>query len=248
MSKILLIKDRYYATDPVFLVRRLPDRFKEPGAFLASVFALGRMELITSFLSQLFDEIILLEPAELLLWKNDSGLYYRFFSAQMVETIVNFCGFLYDYYGSIERAFLELGGTESICLGISGISNCFKDFVNIYTKELFDKRLISMAFPDPKRGSACKRMCLFLRWMVRDQYPDIGLWSRIKPKDLVVPLDVHILDYAFQKGIISSKNSSWKKALKITDYFRQLNPKDPLFREMKVCHMIKQKKEGLIRN
>ena len=80
----------------------------------------------------------------------------------------------------------------------------------------------------PERGSACKRLNLFLRWMVRDDEVDVGLWKSIDKSRLIVPIDVHmgrlckILEFYDRKGI------SLSTALKITDSFKHIEPADPV--------------------
>ena len=79
-------------------------------------------------------------------------------------------------------------------------------------------------------SSACKRLCMFLRWMVRDSSPvDLGLWADfIDKRSLIVPLDTHVLTEASALGLIHSRNASMSSALRLTSTLATIFPDDPL--------------------
>lgn len=81
----------------------------------------------------------------------------------------------------------------------------------------------------PQRKSACKRLNMFLRWMVRNDEKgvDFGLWRNIKPDQLVVPLDVHVATVAHRLGLIPSEKSNWDNAEQLTNLLKTWNPNDP---------------------
>lgn len=81
----------------------------------------------------------------------------------------------------------------------------------------------------PERNSACKRLNMYLRWMVRKdkQGIDFGLWKKIKPAQLVCPLDVHVARVAERLGLIPDNRSNWANAVELTRRLRELNPADP---------------------
>jgi len=82
----------------------------------------------------------------------------------------------------------------------------------------------------PASKSACKRICMFLRWMVRkdEQRVDFGIWDRIKPQQLVCPLDVHVQRQAELLGLIPTAPASWKLAVELTQELKKLDPIDPV--------------------
>ncbi len=82
--------------------------------------------------------------------------------------------------------------------------------------------------PIPSRGSACKRLLLYLRWMVREDDVDPGGWSEVSPRNLIVPLDRHMYSISRALGITSRNQADMKTALEITDFFRRLAPEDPV--------------------
>lgn len=81
----------------------------------------------------------------------------------------------------------------------------------------------------PARKSTCKRLCMFLRWMVRrdDAGVDFGLWRDIAPRQLLLPLDVHVERVGRQLGLLTRKQRDWKAVLELTEQFRALDPDDP---------------------
>jgi uncharacterized protein (TIGR02757 family) len=82
--------------------------------------------------------------------------------------------------------------------------------------------------PSPARGSACKRLNLFLRWMVREDDVDPGGWRGIPPSKLVVPLDTHMHRISRRLGFTSRNQADLRTALEITDVFRNISPDDPV--------------------
>lgn len=79
----------------------------------------------------------------------------------------------------------------------------------------------------PGAGSACKRLCMYLRWMVRPGPVDLGVWRRIRPDQLVLPLDVHSGRQARALGLLDRTSNDWRAALELTDRCRRLDPRDP---------------------
>jgi uncharacterized protein (TIGR02757 family) len=82
----------------------------------------------------------------------------------------------------------------------------------------------------PERKSTCKRLNMFLRWMVRrdDRGVDFGLWRRISPAQLLMPLDVHVDRVARRYGLLQRKQTDWKSVLELTDALRRYDPQDPV--------------------
>lgn len=93
-------------------------------------------------------------------------------------------------------------------------------------------------FPSPSGGSACKRLCMFLRWVVRpDDGIDLGLWKNVKPSELVIPVDVHISRIARFLGLATRTSADWKMAMEITTSLRLLDPEDPVKYDFSLCHL-----------
>ncbi len=82
----------------------------------------------------------------------------------------------------------------------------------------------------PIKGSTCKRLNMYLRWMVRNDNTgvDFGIWKKIKPADLICPIDVHVARVAKKLGLLTRKQIDWQAAVELTSYLRLLDPKDPV--------------------
>jgi uncharacterized protein (TIGR02757 family) len=93
-------------------------------------------------------------------------------------------------------------------------------------------------FPSPAAGSACKRLCMYLRWMVRpaDGF-DLGLWRGVSPGKLVIPVDAHIRRIGRYLGLTRRKQADWRMALEITAALRRFDPDDPVKYDFPLCHL-----------
>lgn len=82
--------------------------------------------------------------------------------------------------------------------------------------------------PCPTRKSACKRMNLYLKWMVRKSPIDVGIWHGVSPSQLIIPLDIHVAKQSRKYGIITRKADDWQSAYAITKFLKELDPNDPI--------------------
>lgn len=96
---------------------------------------------------------------------------------------------------------------------------------------------VAYFFPRPAAGSACKRLNLYLRWMVRRDRIDPGGWTRIQPRHLVIPLDVHIIRVGTCLGFTRRVSPGWPMAREITDALRAVDPDDPVRFDFALCHL-----------
>ena len=92
-------------------------------------------------------------------------------------------------------------------------------------------------FPRPSAGSACKRLNLFLRWMVRHDELDLGVWSSISPSRLIVPLDTHVIRVGRCLRLTRYRSPGWAMARDITSSLRELDPADPVKYDYALCHL-----------
>jgi uncharacterized protein (TIGR02757 family) len=124
-------------------------------------------------------------------------------------------------YGSLENCFLEGSGKND--------QDVVPALVNLVAKlRLASGRKDSSLLACPSMGSACKRMFLYLRWMVRRDEVDPGPWTRVSSAQLIVPMDVHMHRVSRQLGLTSRRQADLKSALQVTAFFRQLEPADPV--------------------
>ena len=141
---------------------------------------------------------------------------------QYTDTIY-FLTFLQNHYrqhDSLECLFLD--SSES-ALDLASFHDRFFDFPDA---PLRTRKHI----PTPLRKSTCKRINMFLRWMVRtdNRGVDFGLWKRLKPSQLLIPLDVHVDRVARKLNLLKRKQTDWQATLELTEQLRRFNPDDPV--------------------
>ena len=142
--------------------------------------------------------------------------------------------------GSI-RAFFQIGyeGTAED-IGSALDSFCTRarafDLDHVYGGSL-SRRGFAYFFPRPVDGSACKRLNLYLRWMVRNDRVDFGLWPGVDPAKLVVPLDTHIIRVGTCLGLTRRRSPGWAMAREITAGLRRWDPADPVKYDFALCHL-----------
>src|SRR5436190_1012728 len=91
-------------------------------------------------------------------------------------------------------------------------------------------------FPLPSVGGPCKRLLLFLRWMVRREAPDFGLWTGVSPSRLLIPVDTHVENMSRAVGLTRRRSRNWKMAEEITGRLALLDPADPVKYDFALCH------------
>ena len=210
-------------------------------AFIASVFAYGNVKQIINSLNT-FLLIAKNQPFEFIsnisANKNlPTNFVHRFYSTKDIFQLFLLLNSAYDEFGSLKKIFLTGYNSEDENLK-NAITNFNKYFLSKAQKE-FKKlsRGILFMFPLPEKGSACKRMNLFLRWMVRKDDLDFGLWSEIPTSKLIIPVDTHIARICKQLKLTKRKNVSWKMAEEITDNLKKFDPQDPVKYDFAICHI-----------
>ena len=129
--------------------------------------------------------------------------------------------------------FYTLADFYSLCKTLQNIYSEFDSLESVVEKENilsgFTKRFSEVKGIPMDTKSACKRLCMFLRWMVRKNSPvDFGLWNSISPDKLIIPVDVHVFRQSRLLGLTSAVSVSMKTALEITDKLKEVFPSDPL--------------------
>ena len=223
---------RYLHTDPVGAVRRFTDPAdREVAAFLAAGLAFGRVSLILKHVNDLWDRLEG-RPAEVILrWKPAdrrrlSGFVHRWVPGNELALVLEALGRAYREHGSLRNLFL--GAYDPSDRDLSRPLAAFVDGLRPSRSKTLPRGAATF-FPDPNQGGACKRLNLFLRWMVRpDDGIDLGLWSPVRTDQLVMPLDTHVSRLSRYLGLTQRRTVDWKMALEIADSLRTLDPADPI--------------------
>ncbi|MGB5895085.1 MAG: TIGR02757 family protein [Ignavibacteriaceae bacterium] len=217
----------------------------EAMAFISSVFAYGTVAQIVNTLNKIV-RIMNNQPHKFIinvgkknLKEKLGGLKHRFYNENDIRTFFLALRKVYDRHGSLKKLFLKNYMEEEPNLK-SGISAFSKEMLRTVLSVNSLKELsngLKFMFPLPDKGSACKRMNLFLRWMVRKDELDFGLWNDIPAGKLIIPVDTHIAKIARRLKITSRKIVSWKMAEEITEELKKYDPTDPVKYDFALCHI-----------
>ena len=150
-----------------------------------------------------------------------NGFKHRFTTGDDLAFLLAGAGKIIKEYGSLEECF-----SSALCAKHETIIPALEIFAEKVC--CFYRGKPAYLFPAPSRGSACKRPMLFLRWMVRSDEVDPGVWTSIPTSKLVVPLDTHMHKIASLFGFTKRKTADLKSAMEITAEFAEINPDDPV--------------------
>ncbi|HSA07597.1 MAG TPA: TIGR02757 family protein [Candidatus Gastranaerophilales bacterium] len=205
----------------------------EISAFISSAFAYGNRKKIIENL-EFIHKILGENPYEFIVNFNIDrdveffkGFYYRFTGEKELIYLIHVLSQVYKNFDSLEDAFLEGYISED-----KNIKNSLTNFVNLLRNLLPCGEACSKSFshliPSPENGSACKRLNLFLKWMIRKGPVDLHIWSKISANKLIIPLDVHVARVSITWGLTDRKADDWKKAEEITENLKQFDLNDPV--------------------
>jgi uncharacterized protein (TIGR02757 family) len=213
----------FIANDPV----RIPHAFTrqadiEIAGFFAAIFSWGNRTTIINKSRQLM-QLMDNAPHQFILQHEEKDLTklldfrHRTFNATDLLYFIEFFRHHYTRYDSLEDAFLRTPDH------LSGFYHYF--FSLDATPPRTYKHIAS-----PEKHSSCKRLNMFLRWMVRndDRGVDFGIWKRISPSQLICPLDVHVARVARRFGLMTRTQTDWQAALELTGYLITLDADDPV--------------------
>lgn len=234
---------------PSFIERdpiSIPHRFSrkqdiEIMGFWAAVLAWGQRPVILKKANELV-ELMDGAPYDFVRYHQESDLNrflafkHRTFNATDALYFLYFFQQYYQKNDSLEDAFL------AVSAGFSPLSSNGLKPADTVEQALitFHDQFCSLTdhFPErtrkhiatPARNSSCKRLLMFLRWMVRrdDRGVDFGVWTRLQPSQLVMPIDVHVNRVSRQLGLLNRQQTDWKAALELTEALRQFDPIDPV--------------------
>jgi len=228
--------------DPLEVVRRYDDPHdREVAGLLAAAFAYGRADIIVRNVSALLEAIgpspyayLAREfaPAEARL--RFRGFSHRFHKTRDLVALLTCLAGAIREHGSIGALFAKVHDARDRDIGPS--LTRFASALHAYAgpKPL---RSLSFLVSSPEDGSACKRMNLFLRWMVRRTSPDLGQWSFVDPSQLVMPVDTHVHRISTFLGLNRRKAADWKTARALTDVLATFDAADPVRYDFAICRL-----------
>lgn len=197
----------------------------EIAGFFAATFAWGNRTIIINKSKELM-QLMHMQPHEFILNHTDSDLKsllhfkHRTFNATDLLYFIEFLKHHYRQHKSLEIAFTKWGSTvEEMLTGFHHYFFSLEDAPSRTKKHV----------ATPYKNSNCKRLNMFLRWMVRQDNKgvDFGIWKKISPSQLICPIDVHVARVAKRFGLIQRKQMDWQTALELTAYLKTLDKNDP---------------------
>lgn len=218
----------FIESDPV----QIPHRFRrkediEIAGFFAASLAWGKRSSILNSLNKLlslmdeapFDFILQHEKRDL---KRFSGFVHRTFNAEDCVFFIRALRDLYTRHGGLEQAFSQPEGT-------SGLEHRMANFRQAFLRTKHMPRS-TKHLSDPLNNSSAKRLCMYLRWMVRKDQGgiDLGIWKSIKASELCLPLDVHTGFVSRKLGLLKRQQNDWKAVKEVTEVLRSFDPADPV--------------------
>jgi len=221
--------------DPLQFVYRFPERGDaEIAAFLSAALAYGRVRQIERSLTQLLDRMDGAPHAFTLHFDNAGraklrSFKHRFTTGDDISDLLALFRRVLDDYGDLE-SFFARGCRADHPTALPALS-AFCDSLSQMHAARHNGQVsdgLNYLLASPSRGSACKRLNLFLRWMVRRDEVDPGLWRCVDKARLIVPVDVHMARLCRILGLHNDRTSSLRTALKITASFAQMQPSDPV--------------------
>ena len=218
----------FLSTDPLGIPHRFTKKEDiEISGFLTATIAWGNRKSIINNSERMmelldnspFDFVMNHQEKDL---ENLQGFVHRTFNGEDLRYFIRSLNNIYKQHGGLENAFALKGDTTSLQMSISQFKTIFF--------ELDHQLRTTKHVSDPQKGSAAKRINMFLRWMVRNNNSgvDFGIWDKISPSQLSCPLDVHSGNVARKLGLIQRKQNDGKALAELDVNLRKLDSQDPV--------------------
>jgi uncharacterized protein (TIGR02757 family) len=246
--KILSIYKQYHrpdyiGIDPLTTLRRFTIAGDlEVAGLIAAVLSHGRVETIIRNCEDLFRRIewqplsFLRDTDYIMKKKTFRGFKHRFNDGNDIALYLQSVDIIRKSYGSLERFFSEHLKTSEF--NIKDVLIVFSETIISHVRNITGRipRLFPFLTPSPAGGGACKRLNMYLRWMVRpDDGIDRGVWKHIPASHLIMPVDTHIVRIAAQLGLTRRKSADWRMAEEVTGQLRAIDPEDPVRFDFSLC-------------
>jgi len=194
--------------------------------FIASLFAYGNRKLFIKKLDEIFEKaqgdlVNFVKNGD---FSSLKGVEYRFSKDFDIIPIFEILSKLYNETSDLEELF-KYGFEQQN--EVFGMLQVVVDYFYALAPKTAKQGFYHM-LSNPANGGAMKRMNMYLRWMVRKSDVDLGIWSFMKPKDLYIPLDVHVARLSRQMGLITRKSNDRKAVIELTDKLKEFCPEDPV--------------------
>lgn len=221
--------------DPILIAHKYRD---ERISLLCALFAYGNVKQIVKFLESL--DFSLLNKDSTTIKKALENHYYRFQKSEDIIAIFIALKRLYKTNTTLEMVFKK--GYMPNKNPIEGINELISTLNALYPHQSRGyKFLLSQVSTKTKGAGALKRWMMYLRWMVRDDVIDMGLWSDIDKADLIMPLDTHTFNVSHRLGLLKRTTYDLEAAIELTQTLKRFDAKDPLKYDFAIYRMGQEK-------
>lgn len=235
---------RSFDGDPISAVRPLArDRRRaEVAGIFASTLAIGNARAICGSVRRLAAAVDgdvgrLVDPS----WAAERArrirpIRHRWIRGDQLEHLAANLTAYYAEHDSLEEAFLDGFEDGGFANGLDALGRVLRDGSG--TRGIRVPRGYAHLFPSPldAHRSPSKRLTLFVRWMVRERFPDLGYWRGVPTGELRVPLDQHVHWIAYHLGLTGRRTRSWRTVEEISEALRRIDPLDPVRYDFVLCH------------
>jgi uncharacterized protein (TIGR02757 family) len=221
----------FIESDPISIPKRFSKKQDiEIAGLWTAVLSWGQRKTIIAKASQLM-ELMDNAPFEFVVNHSEKdrrrflNFVHRTFQPTDTMYFLEFFQWYYKNHHSLEEAFVKHlpAEADNVTPALEGFHDLF------FSLENAPKRT-RKHLPSPRTGSTCKRLNMFLRWMVRKDEAgvDFGIWQQIKPSQLLIPLDVHVERVARKLGLLTRKQRDWKAVIELSQRLKEFHPEDPV--------------------
>ena len=233
-------KTKYSSKDPVWILHE----FAEPKdieiiALITSSYAYGQVDQINNFINKFLAKIdfkvheFTSNYSEHKDKKYLEGLYYRFNTEHDLSLLLKNIRNTIHKYGSLQDLFLKKYDQSD-----ANILPALQNFSKELNKEGKENSYYKYLIPYPGNNSTCKRLNLFLRWMIRKDEIDLGIWGdKIDKSKLIMPVDTHVYNVSRKLKMVKRKSYDLKFALELTERLKKLDKADPVKYDFAICHI-----------
>ncbi len=225
-------------TDPVYYVHQFEDpKDQEVVGLVSALLSFGNVRSIHASIQKVLQRMGPRPAAFLHDFQEAAepcdGLGHRWVRGEDLRLLFWVLHEMLKVHNTVEQWFSR----ENIQDDVSGLLDRVSRDVQSLVPRSRSSRGFRYFFPTPRDGSPCKRLNMFLRWMVRRRDGiDLGLWKRFSPSQLMIPLDTHVYRFGMKYRLSPRKTASWDFAADVTSFLKELDPDDPVKYDFAICH------------
>lgn len=221
--------------DPIWTLHKFQDeRDIEIAGLIISSYAYGRVDQINQFTHRFFERInwnpyeFTINYSHIKDKKHLKNLYYRFNDEKDLANLIKGMQRALQNFGSLKSLFTEKYDSDE--------SNIITP-LNFFTKSITNNKIYYL-LSDTSKNSTSKRLNMYLRWMVRKDDIDLGIWSdKVSASKLIMPVDTHIYKIAQKLNLVKRKSCDLKFAIELTEKLKEFDANDPVKYDFALCHL-----------